>query len=155
MGKGKGVSWALGREDMQVLFSVLPGGASLYLGFMAHEGNLLSLSLQKMLGFTSHFFLWKSCARAVGLWHSSAVARNFLRMRKMNTSLLGGDLRTSYFTFKNVIGFCWASAVGLCLGMAQGCAQQCCHHRNGVDVQAAVPAACWPIHSPPESLEAA
>lgn len=56
MDEGEGASWALGREDMQVLFSVLPGGASLYLGFMAHEGNL-SLFLQKMLSFTFHFFL--------------------------------------------------------------------------------------------------
>lgn len=155
MGEGEGASWALGREDMQVLFSVLPGGASLYLGFMAHEGNLLSLFLQKMLSFTPHFFLWKSCAGAVGFWHRSAVAKNLLRMRKMNTSLFGGDLRTLYFTFRNVFRFCWASAVGLCLGMAQGCAQQCCHHRNGDDIQAAVPAACWPPRSPPESLEEA
>lgn len=46
---------ALKRQDTQVLFSVLPGGASLYLGFMAPEGNCRSLFLQKLLGFTLCF----------------------------------------------------------------------------------------------------
>lgn len=61
---------ALERQDTRVLFSVLPGGASLYLGFMAPEGNCRSLFLQKLLGFTPFFsqrvtlVRWTFCTRA-------------------------------------------------------------------------------------------
>lgn len=54
-GRGQGVNEALERQDTQVLFSVLPGGASLYLGFMAPEGNCCSLFLQKLLGLAPRF----------------------------------------------------------------------------------------------------
>lgn len=49
-GRGQRVNGALERQDTQVLFSVLPGGASLYLGFMAPEGNCLSLFCRNCSG---------------------------------------------------------------------------------------------------------
>lgn len=63
LGQGLGPAWGQGerqrpgllREDVQVLFSVLPGGASLYLGFMARKENRRSLFLQKSLRLTPHF----------------------------------------------------------------------------------------------------
>lgn len=63
---------ALERQDTQVLFSVLPGGASLYLGFMAPEGNCRSLFLQKLLGLTPFF----SQRVTMDLLNKSPVASN-------------------------------------------------------------------------------
>lgn len=54
-------SQALERQDIQVLFSELPGGASLYLGFMAHEGNCLSLFLQKYVSKRVELVVWTFC----------------------------------------------------------------------------------------------
>lgn len=65
---------ALERQDIQVLFSVLPGGASLYLGFMAHEGNCHSFSLQKLF-WLPPCSLPKRHVGAMDIFPSSLVSR--------------------------------------------------------------------------------
>lgn len=121
---------ALKRQDIQVLFSVLPGGASLYLGFMAHEGNCRSLSLHKLFGSLLAlsqrgmlvlwtFFPEAQCLESWERKENTGMRKKNAGMRKKNASLiLVGEIRTPPFAQVFVCGFpSQPRLMGLCLAV--------------------------------------